>query len=143
MPLKTHVDEEPALNLTPMIDVLFLLIIFFMTGTKFTELERSIGLKVPQVADGQQLLPAPDRVAINVYRDGSMTLDREPVTLDQLTQKLRDWSHRNPALSVVVRGDADGALQHVAQVLAACKQSGVTDLGIAVRVARQPASGNR
>ena len=44
MPLKIHIDEQPSLNMTPMIDIVFLLIIFFMVGTKFTELERKIGL---------------------------------------------------------------------------------------------------
>ena len=49
MPLKTHPDEQPALNLTPMIDIVFLLIIFFMVGTKFAEWESKLTLKVPQV----------------------------------------------------------------------------------------------
>lgn len=137
MPLKTHVDDGPTLNLTSMIDVLFLLIIFFMTGTKFTELERKIGLKVPQIADGKQLPPAPERVAVNVYRDGSLTLDREVVSLEQLGQRLRDLNKQNPALSVIVRGDAEGTFQNVANVLAACRQAGVTDMGITVRLARQ------
>jgi biopolymer transport protein ExbD len=143
MPLKTHVDEEPSLNLTPMIDVLFLLIIFFMTGTKFAEMERKIGLKIPQVADGKRLLPAPGRVAINVYRDGSLTLDRETVSLEQLTRRLREWSHQNPALAVTVRGDAEGALQQVTEVLAACREAGISDLGIAVRLARPPSPNRR
>ncbi|MGE0760035.1 MAG: ExbD/TolR family protein [Pirellulaceae bacterium] len=136
MPLKTHADEEPSLNLTSMIDVLFLLIIFFMTGTKFTELERSIGLKVPQVSDARHLPAAPDQVAINVYRDGTVTLDREPVTLEQLAEKMMLWSRQNPAFRVTVRGDAEGAFQNVAQVLATCRQAGVRDMGITVGVKR-------
>ncbi len=47
MPLKTHQDEQPTLNLTPMIDIVFLLIIFFMVGTKFAEWENKLALKVP------------------------------------------------------------------------------------------------
>jgi len=143
MPLKTHVDEEPTLNLTPMIDVLFLLIIFFMAGTKFVDMERKIGLKVPQVADGKQLPPTPSGITINVYRDGSLTVDRESISLEQLAERLREWTRRNPALRVTVRGDAEGALQHVTEVLAICKQAGVADMGIAVRLARQPAMGSR
>ncbi len=50
MPLKTsQLEEMPALNLTSLIDVLFLLIIFFMIGTKFIESERQIELEVPKV----------------------------------------------------------------------------------------------
>ena len=59
MPLKTLVDDAPTLNLTPMIDVVFLLIIFFMVGTKFTELERTIALQVPQVSSAVPLSAAP------------------------------------------------------------------------------------
>ncbi len=51
MPLKTHVDEQPSLNLTAMLDVMFLLIIFFMLGTRFVDDERRIGLRVPEVVD--------------------------------------------------------------------------------------------
>ena len=51
MPLKTHIDEQPSLNLTAMLDVMFLLIIFFMLGTRFVDDERRIGLKVPEVVD--------------------------------------------------------------------------------------------
>jgi len=138
MPLKTSVDEQPALNLTSMIDVLFLLIIFFMTGTKFTEMERKIGLKVPQVENGKQLQAAPDRVAVNVYRDGSIKLGHESVSLAQLQIRLRELGRRNPVLSVMVRGDAEGPFQNVANVLGACRQAGVTDMGITVRLARQP-----
>ena len=44
MPLKMHEDEMPSINLTPMVDIVFQLIIFFMVGTKFTEMEKKIDL---------------------------------------------------------------------------------------------------
>src|SRR5690606_15367471 len=49
MPLKTHQDDMPAVNLTPMIDIVFQLIIFFMVGARFTELEKKVDLSVPEV----------------------------------------------------------------------------------------------
>ena len=137
MPLKTHRDEPPALNLTPMIDVVFLLIIFFMVGTKFTELERKIGLQVPQISDVKALSPAPEKRVINVMRDGSITLDRMDVTLDQLVTRLADSRREYQDLGVVVRGDAEGAFQNVASVLGACREAGITDMGISVRLARR------
>ena len=77
MPLKTHIDEQPSLNLTPMIDIVFLLIIFFMVGTKFSELERKIGLKPPSVADNGALSAAPESKVVNVFRDGHIELDNQ------------------------------------------------------------------
>jgi len=66
MPLKTQFDEQPTVNLTPMIDVVFLLIIFFMVGTQFSELERNIRLQVPEVAGAAALTAAPERRVVNV-----------------------------------------------------------------------------
>ena len=58
--------REMRINMTPMIDVVFLLIIFFMVATKFTELERNIDLEVPQVAAAgdTQSPPQPRTVAV-------------------------------------------------------------------------------
>lgn len=137
MPLKTHLDEQPTLNLTPMIDIVFLLIIFFMVGTKFTELERKIGLRIPEVADRGALTAAPERKIVNVYRDGTVTLDQVAVTLDQLSSRLAAARSQYSDLGVLVRGDAEGEFQHVASVLNACKQAGIRELGISVRLVRR------
>ena len=133
MPLKTHLDEQPTLNLTPMIDVVFLLIIFFMVGTKFTELERKIGLQVPEVAEHGALTAAPEKRVVNVYRDGAITLDREPVTLDELKSRLASARGQYEDLGVLIRGDGEGPYQNVAEVFNACKQAGINQLAISVR----------
>jgi biopolymer transport protein ExbD len=137
MPLKTHIDEQPSLNLTPMIDVVFLLIIFFMVGTQYSELERSLGLDVPEVSDGGALTAAPDKRVINVYQDGHITLDREAVSLEQLTSRLAQARSQYQDIGVVVRGDGAGPFQHVAEVLNACKQAGISELAISVKLAQQ------
>jgi len=134
MPLKTHQDELPALNLTPMIDVIFNLIIFFMVCTSFDDVERKVDLSVPQVRDGKTLSDVPARRAINVFRDGRITLDEQQVTLPQLTARLADDQQQYRQLGVTVRGDADGAFQNVAAVLTACRQAGISEMGISVRV---------
>ena len=133
MPLKVHQDDLPALNLTPMIDIAFTLIIFFMVGARFTELERKVDLSVPQVGNTAALTPTPERRVINVFRDGRIELDRQPVSLSQLTVQLTDAQRQYAELGVVIRGDADGPFQHVASVLTACRQAGIAEMGISVR----------
>jgi len=135
MPLKTHRDEQPTLNLTPMIDVVFLLIIFFMVGTKFSEMERQMELQVPEVSDASALTPAPEKKVVNVYRDGQVTLDRQPVSLEELTNRLASARSQYRDLGVLIRGDATGTFQRVADVLNACKRAGVAEMGISVRMA--------
>lgn len=136
MPLKTDTIEEPNLNLTPMIDIVFLLIIFFMVGTKFSELEeqeRKIPLQVPQIADeGAPLSAAPEPKVINVYRNGRITLDDEDVTLEELTQKLAAACRQYEQLGVLVRGDRWVYYQHVVDVVSACNRAGVKRRAIAV-----------
>ena len=106
MPLKTsQLEEMPALNLTSLIDVLFLLIIFFMIGTKFIESERQIELEVPKVNAPGALTAAPDKRIINVYHDGVIMLDRQTVTLAELTARLAHARAEYPRLGVLVRGD--------------------------------------
>ena len=142
MPLKISNDEPPTLNLTSMIDVLFLLIIFFMASTQFSEMERNVALQIPQVGDAKDLPSASKRQVINIYRDGQIHLDREAVTLQELGQRLAEQRLSNPRLSVLVRGDGEGNFQNVASVLAACRSAGISELGISVRLAKQLESSN-
>lgn len=135
MPLKTYQDEQPSPNLTPMIDIVFLLIIFFMVGTKFVEMERKIDVKVPEVANAGALTPAPEKRVINVHRDGQISLDGQFVTLDELNSLLAAARRQHAGLGVIVRGDGVGEFQNVATVLNACQQAGITDLGLSVRLA--------
>jgi biopolymer transport protein ExbD len=137
MPLKTLADEQPSMNLTSMIDVMFLLVIFFMVGTKFSDTERNMSVRVPQVTASGPMSAAPAKRVINVYQDGAITLDRQPVTLAELKTRLEAARAEYARLGVVVRGDGLGAYQNVASVLAACREAGISDLGISVRVAHE------
>jgi len=117
-----------------MIDIVFLLIIFFMVGTKFTELERKIGLQVPGVTNNSALTAAPERKVVNVYQDGAIMLDKQPVTIDQLSKRLADVRSQYDDLGVLIRGDGRGEFQRVAEVLNACKRAQIRELGISVRL---------
>ncbi len=134
MPLKTHSDEQPTLNLTPMIDIVFLLIIFFMVGTKFSELERKIGLQVPSVSSNGTLSSEPEKRVVNVYRDGRIELDDQAVSLQQLTQNLAAAREQYSRLGVLIRGDADSRHQSVINVLNSCKEARIERMAVAVRL---------
>lgn len=138
MPLKTMKDESPSLNLTSMIDVLFLLIIFFMVGTKFADLERNVDLTLPKVAENKALSDAPAKRVINVLKDGQIVMNNQTFTLAALSDELKNSVRQFPKLGVLVRGDGDSAYKFVATVLATCRQAGVTDYGLAVELAQKP-----
>ena len=135
MPLKIQHDDQVQINLTPMIDIIFLLIIFFMVGSRFSDIdqaERDIALKVPQVQNAQALTSAPDKRIINVFPDGHITLDKSPVSLSQLEDELATAREQYQKLGVVVRGDRTSQFERVAQVIATCERVKIRDLNIAV-----------
>ena len=138
MPLKIEREDQNAINLTPMIDIVFLLIIFFMVSTKFSELnevERDLAINVPAVSDATALTAAPNKRLVEVSKDGSIKLDRHAVTLSELKSKLSAAKQQYPKLGVVIRGDVQGALQHSVEVLATCRKAQITDLNITVKQA--------
>ncbi len=135
MPIKLNSAEEPTLNLTPMIDIVFLLIIFFMVGTKFTEIEQELEVSIPQVASGATDVTKAQQCVIAVFRGGRVSVDEDVMEIHELEMNLNQRVSDGAELHVIIRGDADGAFQNVANVLSACRRAGVNDLGISVRMA--------
>lgn len=135
LPLKTHSDEQPTLNLTPMIDVIFLLIIFFMAVSRFSEDERSVELQLPQVESlSQNSSPPPRTYEVSIQANGQALLDGQPVSLDELRSRLSETTDDAKRPTAIVRGDKACAYQHIAEVLAVCQEAGVVDLTVSVQV---------
>ena len=135
MPIKLSSAEEPTLNLTPMIDIVFLLIIFFMVGTKFTEIEQELEVSIPQIASGATVVTEAQQCVIAVFHDGRVSVDDDVMEIHELETNLSQRVSSGAELHVIIRGDAEGAFQNVANVLSACRRAGVSDLGISVRMA--------
>jgi len=136
MPLKTLRDDPPALNLTPMIDVMCFLVIFFLLGSQYGAIGeplRDLRVQLPQVGHAGPATAETARRVISIDRDGALALDGTPIQLDQLRAALT--ASPSASRAVVIRGDAAASFQHIANVLAVCRQAGLTDLGVSVRVA--------
>ncbi len=137
MPLKSTTDDSLQLNLTPMIDVVFLLVIFFMAATQFTKPEKSLDLELPTVTEGgasTNTQQKPSVVAITA--EGKVTLDGRPLSLADLETDLRTLAADRPRLEVLVEADARSDFQHVAAAMAACRAAGVVELGVSVETTR-------
>ena len=137
MAIRRPRTEDATINLTPMIDVVFLLVIFFMVGSKFSEAESRIKVNVPTVGQMRSITRAPDERVVAVGVDGTITLGDTPMTLAQLTETLRQEHDNYPGLKVAVRGEADGSLQQTVEVLHAVTRSGVDQVGISTKRMRR------
>jgi biopolymer transport protein ExbD len=131
MPLKLEPIEEPALNLTPMIDVVLNLVIFFLVTTQITKEERQYKVELPKVTDAKPLTAMPDELVVNISPNGEFFLGREPRTPDELEQDLRAAAERYPEQAVVIRGDANGPYQHVMTALNICHRANISNVQLA------------
>jgi len=136
MPLKTPESslQDPEINLTPMIDVVFLLIIFFMVGTQFTNRERKYDIDLPTVAEAAPLTELPDDLVINVDREGKMFLADKAVSLTQLEQELAKARGNYADLGVIIRGQGTGPYQHIADVLSICQKVQIKKMTLATQL---------
>jgi biopolymer transport protein ExbD len=116
MPLKTTQDELPSFNLTSMIDVVFLLLIFS---------EGNIELEVPKVSGVSSLIAPPESRTIQVGKDGDVFLDGKGLSLAELKMQLQTAKAQYEDISVVVRADAKSSYERVAEVLGVCSDSKV------------------
>ena len=131
MPLKTESLEEPGIDLTSMLDVVMLLIIFFMIGTKFSEDERSTDIQVPTVSGTAALSGQPDEIVVNINAEGQLKVKREPLTLESLKTQLQAAQAGFPNQAVVIRGDGSCKYQQIMDVFSTCKEAGIRNISIA------------
>lgn len=133
MPIRRKTTEDASINLTPMIDVVFLLVIFFMVGSEFSEAESRIEVNVPNISEMQAITRIPDERVVGISIEGLITLDDQIVSIQELTDRLRVDHANYPDLRVAVRGEASGSLQQTVEVLHAVRSSGVEKIGISTQ----------
>ena len=121
-----------SLSLTPLIDIVFLLLIFFLVATRFAEEERELDVNLPVASDAKPLTQKPDIAWVNIDRDGSYLVQGKIVDLDELEAILGQAATNNPGTqSVKIRGDRASDLQHAVAVMNLCKKVNIRDCSIA------------
>ena len=124
----------PFINMTPMVDVVLCLLVFFMAATRLYEWdENEFVVSVPEVAEAGPMTAAPDDLTLTVVRPGLVAVGRENHDLSSLERVLRQAHARYADQGVVIRGDATLAYQDLADVLSACDAAGIRNVRLPVR----------
>ncbi len=113
-------ESAPLVNLTPLIDVVFLLLIFFMVTAQFQEDERDLSVDLPGAENGDPIKDLPEILFVNVRQDGSLTVGDRSLDTSELRNLLARAKRKNANQKVVVRADADVALRHPVEVFDVC-----------------------
>ncbi|MEQ1826604.1 MAG: biopolymer transporter ExbD [Pirellula sp.] len=130
MPLKLNQDELPTINLTSLIDILFLLIIFFMVGTRFTESETNIQINSPKVDSSGAMLQRPASKVVYLQGDGAIQFEGQRVTPEQLTSMLVQSVRNYPDTTVQIKPDGTVTMSQAAAAYMAVKRSGAKPEGL-------------
>ena len=143
MKFRRHHREEVGINLTPLIDVVFLLLIFFMVSTTFTR-ETQLSIDLPE-AEGKQVESRDQQIEILIdeagtYRvNGQGLVDNRVRTLQAAIYKL---SAGDTTMPMVITADAQAAHEDVVRAMDAAGQMGFLHLSITPRQPRTPGSGD-
>lgn len=123
--------EKARIEIIPMIDVIFFLLVFFMISTLSMTTNRSLPVNLPAAASAQQGVE--ETLALTLTREGGMFLDQQPTVLQDLRKQVMAALAANPQLTVVI--NADGELHHsaVVNVIDELRSAGVSALAIAVK----------
>lgn len=130
MKIRRDDSDEPVLNLTPMIDVVFQLLVFFMVATTFLDPEKEIGIELPEAVSGTEVDSQREEIVINVFADGRIVLAGQDVASAELLDALRSAAQGNPQRPVTIRGDRLVHHEHIVGVMDACAQAGLLDLNV-------------
>ena len=116
------------INLTPMIDMVFNLLIFFLVATQFADEERELKVVLPSASEAKPLIAKPRELFVNIDADGHIVVDRKQVELDELEAIFRRAAVDNPVnQTVYIRADKRVAFDHVVAVFNVCNKVGIRD----------------
>ena len=118
--------DDTKLQMSPLIDMVFLLIIFFMTASHMSS-SKNMDLDIPSASNGNVPKERPDRWTVNVLADGTVYSGQTPVTLDELRQLVAARVQADPETKVYLRADKVTPHKTVRQVMNAMAEAGVGD----------------
>jgi biopolymer transport protein ExbD len=118
-------------DLTPMIDVVFLLLCFFVTSQIFAQWETEIDVALPTAATGGMPQRLPGEVIINVRSDGTAVVNGQPLDDAQLRAMMDRLVELFPGQPVLLRADKSTAYEHVVRVLDTCRQADIWNISFA------------
>lgn len=131
MSIQIKRSQAANLSLTPLIDVVFLLLIFFLVTSEFEEEERKLDIVLPTATSATPMTGKPREVVVDIDPRGQLYVGGQAMTMAQLEEILVRAVANNPTnQSVVIRADRRVTFQPVVNVMDLCNRTGVSDYSV-------------
>lgn len=124
-------DEPDNVPMAPLIDIVFLTLVFFMVTAVYSTLESEIDITLPTAASATLDERLQGEIFINLRADGTIIMNDREVTLDELQQILRRVAEYFPGGSVIIRGDKEAGLGQAIAILDRCKAADIQNVSFA------------
>ncbi len=121
-------NRSGTLDMTPMIDIVFQLLIFFLVATKLEESERELHVVLPSASEAKPITAKPKEVIVNIDKDGNYFADGRPQSAQELETLLNLANTNNPGKqSVIIRADKRCTWDYVVAVMNLCNKAKIMD----------------
>ncbi|MFV0415211.1 MAG: ExbD/TolR family protein [Chthoniobacterales bacterium] len=123
--------EQTGFQIAPMVDIVFLLLIFFLLTWSFARNETELDIVVPTAKEGNESRRAVGEIILNVKKDGSIVLNRRSLSEEELASALARISELYPDQAVVLRGDMSADYATIVKVLDICRAANIWNVAFA------------
>ena len=123
--------ELPAFQFTAMMDVVFLLLCFFITTSVFSQWEMEVDVTLPTAQSAKMPNRLPGEVIINLSRDGRILVNQQTLTREDLADRLRRLAQFFPGQSVVIRADEQTSYEQLVGIIDLCRLSDIWNISFA------------
>ena len=128
---RSNRSRASQLALTSMLDVIFLLLCFFVTVSVFSQWENEISIKLPNAKTADEPDRLPGEIVLNVAKDGAVTVNGAAWTLGDVTARLAKVAEAYPGQPVIIRADKDVRYETLVGVIDACRSADVWNFSLA------------
>ncbi|MFW5996803.1 MAG: ExbD/TolR family protein [Lentisphaeria bacterium] len=135
-------NQRTGFQMAPMVDIMFLLLIFFMVSALYADWETSIDIEVPSATSGARAERQAGEIIINVEPGGQFVVNQTEMSASRLENLLQRVAAQYPNQPVIVRADAETPHKHVVTVLDICKQVDIWNIAFATLPQSQEKGGN-
>lgn len=132
-------SERTGIQLAPMIDIVFLLLIFFIVLWNYARFETEIDISVPAASSGENPQRTIGEIVVNVRKDGEIIVEGLSKSDSELLGMFKNIVEAYPDQAVILRGDREAAFDHIVRVLNVCQQAGIWNVSFATAPPEPPA----
>jgi len=125
-----QIEGEEPINLMPLIDMVFLLLIFFLVATSFAQEERDQRVKLPITSSPKPLSAPPRQVIINILADGTTKVGGQIFAPDKLSGLLSRVARNEPDRMILIRADERSLHKYFAGVASLCRRCGINEVKV-------------